>query len=130
MMMGRHAMNHHGRGHGQDLPMMIPSIPIPMAMFGMIVSFMFGATIGSAIARKHAMMSDGEYPPMMWKHRMGMGGMGMGMHGMGKHRMGMGMMHHHHGDGPACRCDAWPEPEAVEAERRPEPEPYAEMPEL
>ena len=88
--MGHSMMHHSSQGNGEDWTRIF-FIPLPMAMFGVLVSFMFGATIGSMMARKHAMMGPGM---MGWKHRMGM------------HK---GMRHHHHGDGPACRCSDWPE---------------------
>lgn len=120
--MGHPMMQREGNGGGHDWPR-VPFIPIPMAMFGMMVSFMFGITLGHLLARKHASSRSEWEGPMAWKHRMGMGhgmGMGPGMgHGMGM-GMGMGhgggkwMKHHHHGSGPACRCDDWPQDEAEE----------------
>ena len=84
-------MMHHAGGHGSHDMQGMFFIPIPMAMFGVIVSFMFGATLGSMISRRSMMM----------------GGMhGGGMHGGWKHggwKMG-GMGHHHHGEGPPCTC--------------------------
>jgi hypothetical protein len=64
----------------------VPFVPLPMAMFGAVVAFMFGATVGVTICRKRDMMMHG------------------GMHHQ-KHWMQPGMRsHHHHGEGaPACR---------------------------
>lgn len=67
-------------------------IPIPMAFFGVVISFMFGFTIGSMVGRKHAAIEGGGWR----KHAMG----------------GMGMGHHHHGNGaPPCRVwhEGWPQ---------------------
>lgn len=63
-----------------------------MAFFGVLVSFMFGFTIGHMVSKKQAMMWGGK--PWM-KHDM----------------MGGGMGHHHHGYGaPPCRemHEGWP----------------------
>ncbi len=60
------------------------SIPIPAVMFGVLVSFMFGWTVGSLMSRKHAASDYGH--DEQWKH----------MKELKKH--------HHHGDGPPCRC--------------------------
>ena len=126
--MGHPMMNHPAHEGGHDWPRMF-LIPIPMAMFGVLISFMFGFTVGHVMARKHAAMAGGGYPgpmgpggpmgpmglggPMMWKHRMGMGGgmgMGPGMHVGGMHVGGWAMKkHHHHDDGPACCCADAPE---------------------
>ena len=71
--------------------MRIPLVPLPMALFGMVVHFMFGVAFGMLLAsRKQEIMHGGHG--------------GMGMHGGMRH-------HHHHGEGsPAC-CDQhseWP----------------------
>ena len=118
--MGHPMMNHPGHEHGQDWSRMF-LIPIPMAMFGVLISFMFGAVVGHAMARKHAPMGPGvpgpmgrgeHFGPMAWKHGMGMRmGMGAGM--------GMGIRHHHHGDGPACCCSEPPEHPAEPAGEEP-----------
>jgi len=60
------------------------SIPIPAAMFGVLVSFMFGWTVGSMVSRKHGMAQYGH--EAQWKH----------MKELKKH--------HHHGEGPPCGC--------------------------
>jgi hypothetical protein len=67
-------------------------VPIPMAMFGMLVACMFGATMGAMMSRKGA-MRHGKMGSHGWRHR---------------------GMHHHHGDSmPACGCGEWKtEPEA------------------
>jgi hypothetical protein len=84
----------------EDFPRMF-FIPIPMAMFGVIVSFMFGATIGAMIGKK----CSGGSGEMKWGgHR---GGHAHGPGGWG-HKMAWKqamMEHHHHGMGPACRCE-------------------------
>jgi hypothetical protein len=80
---------------GMTWPRML-LVPLPMAMFGVVVAFMFGATLGMVMGRKREMMMrtgcEGGKP---WMHR-----------GMKRH--------HHHGDGsPACResHDDWPRSE-------------------
>ena len=74
-------------------------LPVPMAIFGVVVAFMFGVLVGSAVSRKRAMMMSG--------------GWSGGMHS--KHIRG----HHHHGHGAlACRerHDDWPRTTVVDAE--------------
>lgn len=69
-------------------------LPVPMAIFGVIVAFMFGVLIGSAASRRRAIMSGGWSGGMHDKHS---------KHGI--------RGHHHHGYGaPACRewHDDWP----------------------
>jgi hypothetical protein len=62
------------------------SIPMPMAMFGVLVGFMFGATVGMLMGRKSG-MSHGRMGGHGWRHR---------------------GMHHHHASGmPACGCGEW-----------------------
>jgi len=89
------------KGSEGDAPsmMMVPMVPLPMAVFGVIVAFMFGATLGMMMGRKREMvMARGN-----WQ-----GGRPWMRHGM-KH-------HHHHGEGsPAC-CEShsdWPATEAA-----------------
>lgn len=60
------------------------SIPIPVALFGVLVSFMFGWTVGSMMSRRHAAPESGH--DAQWKH----------MKELKKH--------HHHADGPPCGC--------------------------
>lgn len=93
---------HGGHGeHGHSGPMfgggsMPPLfIPAPMAIFGTIVAFMFGFTVGSMMGRTQMMMR---------QSMMTGGGMG-GSHKPWKgHGRGMGASHHHHGPGaPACK---------------------------
>ena len=71
-----------GGGHGA-MPLLF--IPIPMAMFGMLTAFMFGATLGMLMGRKHSMMGGPGHRMMMWKkgmhHHHGMGGPCMMAHG-------------------------------------------------
>jgi hypothetical protein len=58
-------------------------LPAPMAFFGVLVAFMFGAVMGALLGKKKMMM----------------------MGAMGGKRWGKGM-HHHHGFGMApCRCE-------------------------
>jgi len=83
-MKHEHGWSHGGSpwAHGTDMPAFF--IPIPMAFFGVLISFMFGFTVGSMAGKKQAMSFAGSWR----KHAMGPGGMG----------------HHHHGEGtPACR---------------------------
>lgn len=91
-------------------------IPAPMAAFGMIIAFMFGALIGAGMVKKRMMMA-----------RMYGGGMHEGgMHG-GSWKQGKMMHHHHHGWGmPSCReqHEAWPEKSAED-----QPTGLGEMPE-
>ena len=70
---------------GTDLTREV-SIPIPAAIFGVLVSFMFGWTVGSMISRKHAAAECGH--DAGWKHMKGI------------------KQHHHHGDGPLCCCES------------------------
>jgi hypothetical protein len=72
----------------------IPLVPLPMAVCGMVIAFVCGATLGKMMSHKRGMMMHGGYG-------------GPRMHG--------GMKgHHHHGEGsPAC-CEPhseWPSPE-------------------
>jgi hypothetical protein len=68
-------------------------VPMPMAMVGMCIAFMFGCTIGMLVGKKHGMQ------------------MGGGMH----HRMGRHGGHHHHGYGmPPCGCGSQAEMYAME----------------
>jgi len=60
------------------------SIPIPLAMFGVLVSFMFGWTVGSLVSRKHAAPEYGS--DEQWKHLKEL------------------KKHHHHAEGPPCKC--------------------------
>jgi len=60
------------------------SIPIPAAMFGVLVSFMFGWTVASMMSRKHGAAEYGH--DARWKHIKEL------------------KKHHHHGDGPPCGC--------------------------
>lgn len=69
--------------HINDLTRAI-SIPIPAAMFGVLVSFMFGWTVGSMMSRKHAANAYGH--DAQWKHMKAL------------------KEHHHHADGPPCGC--------------------------
>jgi len=69
--------------HVDDLTRAI-SIPIPFALFGVLVSFMFGWTIGSMMSHRHAAPEHGH--DKQWKH----------MKELKKH--------HHHGEGPPCGC--------------------------
>ena len=101
-------MNHHPGHNGSHAKsgeccdgMQMFSIPMPMAMFGMCVAFMFGATIGLMMGKKHSMMGQ----PMGW----------------GKHKMMWHKgRHHHHGFGmPPCGCQdqgETPEMQKVEAD--------------
>jgi len=74
--------------------MQIFYVPIPMAMFGVLIAFMFGATCGT-----------------MWGKKQGM--MGGGRH----HRMGWQRGHHHHGRGtPACCCEPHSEMQGMQEE--------------
>ncbi len=79
-----HQANHGWSGADTDeccAGMRMLSIPLPMAMFGMFVAFMFGATLGMLMGKKHGMMAGGGSYGMGWKKR----------------------RHHHHGFGmPAC----------------------------
>jgi hypothetical protein len=107
--------------HGPGGVMAPLYLPIPMAIFGVVVSFMFGATLGMKWASKRSMMGGmpmGGHMPMgpmgmgskSWMH----GGMcgpkpGMMMGGMMGDKGGMpgpwmaAMAHHHHGNGaPGC----------------------------
>ncbi len=86
-----HPMMHHPSHSGSEDWTRMFFIPIPMAMFGVLTAFMFGASLGAMLGRKHAAMGTSGHGMMAWKHPMGMGTMGMG--------------HHHHGAGPSCRCD-------------------------
>lgn len=70
--------------HINDLTRAI-SIPIPVALFGVLVSFMFGWTIGSMVSRKHAANA-------------------YGLDGHAKHMKAL-KEHHHHADGPPCDCE-------------------------
>jgi hypothetical protein len=71
----------------------IPLVPLPMAVCGMVIAFVCGATLGKMMSHKRGMMRGGFGGPMMHG----------GMKG-----------HHHHGEGsPAC-CEPhgeWPSPE-------------------
>ena len=60
------------------------SIPIPVAMFGVLVSFMFGWTVGSMMSRKHAAPEHGH-------------------DSQSKHIKEL-KKHHHHAGGPPCDC--------------------------
>jgi hypothetical protein len=100
----------HPMHHEHDYPFAGPGggdfprafmIPIPMAMFGVMISFMFGCTLGMIMGKKAARGYGGKW-----------GGHGHGRcgHGGWDGRMGWKkamMQHHHHGMGPACRCDDW-----------------------
>jgi hypothetical protein len=84
-------METFGKPNGADRVGMMcagmPSVPLPMAVVGMVIAFMLGATIGMAKSRRHEMMP----------HH---------MHEGGKPWMGRGMKgHHHHGDGSAACCE-------------------------
>ena len=71
---------------GGSWPQML-CIPLPMAMFGVVIAFMFGTTIGTMMGAKRGMMaaSGGHGGGKMWRHRR--------------------MDHHHHGYGmPPCKC--------------------------
>lgn len=69
-------------------------VPIPMAMFGVLIAFMFGATLGTMWGRKQGMMGGGRH-----------------------HRMGWRRGHHHHGYGmAACCCE--PQGEMQEMSQR------------
>jgi hypothetical protein len=92
-------------------------IPIPMAMFGMCVAFMFGATIGLLVGKKHRRGAYETGPWMHekgWMHHRGWGpGMGTGWKGW------KGGGHHHHGFGtPPCyeSHEDLPEPKEASAE--------------
>ena len=102
-----HPMHHDGgHGHGGGMPPMF-AIPIPMAMFGMLTAFMFGANVGMMMGRKHPMMEGhgGGPDPMAWKHKMA--------------RLKAMKNHHHHGDGSACMChERGGEPAEREAEEK------------
>jgi hypothetical protein len=103
-----HPMNHHHGGgkHGAGMPPVF-AIPFPMAMFGMLTAFMFGANMGAMMGRKMAVMNPAgsEHDAMAWKRKVAAF---QAMKG-----------HHHHGDGPACTCRDWhaekAEPEAEES---------------
>jgi len=93
-------------GDSPSMPCMrVPLIPLPIALFGTVVAFMFGATLGIAVSRRREMMMQG--------------GMHGEMHG-GKPWMHRGMKpHHHHGHGtPACceQHDEWRSPETMARE--------------
>lgn len=80
------------RGHGSELSRMF-SVPVPAAMFGLVVSMMFGATVGMIVGKKCAMKGYwGHGKEKMWKAK------------MGKEMWGKGMMAHHHHEwgGQAC----------------------------
>lgn len=83
--------------------MMVPMVPLPLMMVGVIFAFMCGAMFGMMMGRKREMMMQG-------------GWQGGGWHG-GKPWMQHGMRaHHHHGEGaPACRewHGEWPKPETA-----------------
>ena len=109
---GSHGHNWmHGHG-GSDVQGMF-CIPAPMAAFGAIVAFMFGAMIGVMVGKKQHMMRGGMMGgPMMRGGMMGGGMMGKGMwmkHG------GMAA-HHHHGHGGPCMCEEEEEPAEAETE--------------
>lgn len=74
------------------------SIPIPVAMFGVLVSFMFGWTVGSMMSRKHAAAVSGH--DAHWKH------------------MKTLKEHHHHADGSPCGCKEGIENESEPAGKR------------
>ena len=83
-------------GFGQP-PFM--SVPAPMAVFGAIIAFMFGMTLGMKLAEKRR----GGAMPMRCGPSAGMHGHAMS--GPWDHRPGMGPVppHHHHGKGaPPC----------------------------
>jgi hypothetical protein len=93
--MGHSMMHSHGgmeRGtQGRPSPLFLP---VPMAVFGVLIAFMFGMTLGMMKGSKHSMgeMSHGGSP----------GGWEPGkpwMKGAMRHH------HHHHGGSPACCCD-------------------------
>jgi hypothetical protein len=115
---------HHQFGSGSGNPMMALFVPIPMAIFGVMVAFMFGATLGMKIGEKHSAMG-GPSPRGPWMARMGgpkgmMGGMCGPKPGMMGHMVSRGpwmaaMAHHHHGMGAPCTCDH-PEGDAPAAE--------------
>lgn len=87
-----------GESGGMDMSA-IPFIPLPMAIVGACVAFMFGIMFGKMIARKREMM-------MMQGGWQGGGQPWMMHHGM--------KGHHHHGEGsPACQQwhGDWSKPE-------------------
>lgn len=89
-------MESYMRPEGTDAHYMIPLVPLPMMVFGMMAAFMFGAMFGAMMGRRRQMMMHGGYGKPWMMHG--------GMRG-----------HHHHGEGsPACCCDPhsdWPKSE-------------------
>jgi hypothetical protein len=98
-MMGNPMLHGHGaHGPGSAGSMMPLFLPVPMAVFGVAVAFMFGATLGMRMGEKRSMMAGrGACGPWM-------GGMG------GRDPMMSAMAHHHHGNGAPCCCEQ-PDPE-------------------
>jgi hypothetical protein len=88
-------------GHGSQSPFFVP---VPMAMFGVLIAFMFGMTLGMMKGSKRQ-VEGASHDHKGW---MGHGGHGEwpGGHGHGKPwRKGGKSHHHHHGAGtPACCC--------------------------
>lgn len=77
---------HAQDSHGAWPPMVV--IPAPMAFFGILAAFIFGATVGVMASKKHEMMG---------------GKGGWGMHGPGMRGKRWMKSHHHHGYGmPPC----------------------------
>lgn len=112
--MGQHASHewHSMKGTNGFKDMQIFFIPIPMAMFGMCVAFMFGATIGTIWGKKHGMATNGGRG---WMHYKGW------KQGMGWKKWGMGHHHHGYGSPPCCELhesvpDTEPAPEEMPAE--------------
>lgn len=110
--------SHQGFGsHGMS-PMMAMFVPIPMAIFGVIVAFMFGATLGMKVGEKRSAAAG---PKMHgpWGGPMPMGGPKPWMKGpmmMGRAPWMGGMPHHHHHGGAPCMCE---HPEAEASEEKP-----------
>jgi hypothetical protein len=93
-------VNTENRGSSCCASPSIPVVPLPMAMFGMVIAFVCGAMLGTMMSHKRGMMMQGGHSGRM-------------MHG--------GMKgHHHHGEGSAaCCCEPhgeWQSPEAPPAE--------------
>lgn len=86
--MGHGMCGWRGKEYGHEMM----AIPMPMAIFGMMVAMMLGALCGMMMGKKAAMMHGG---PMMYG-----GGYGKKMW---KKKAMMG--HHHHGWGMAACCE-------------------------